>query len=88
MLVKTKDKKAIQKFKTIVKNVNPITPILVGYYKYNAYIIEISKGASIFNNRNPIYGVTTMKNDKHLTQLSNVFSSLSKAKKYIKTYLV
>jgi hypothetical protein len=81
-----KNQEAKEVFHTIFKgHKNFFTPDSLAYYKCKKYFIELSEGKRIFNEYEPLYGVTVIDRykRKHLHNISKPFHDLDEAYEYI-----
>ncbi len=62
---------------------NFMTPNTIWRKMFDNYAIELSSGQAIFQPERDNYGVTVIKDNKHNTDLSDLFTSRKEAEDYI-----
>ena len=73
-----------EEFSAIVKGRNFVTPNILGYVEIENGVAKISEGRGILS-KDPIYGVTIVKNGKHDYELSKPFHDWKKLKQYVQS---
>lgn len=72
-------------FRAVMGGKNIFTPIILDYREIKGGVVEISRGKQGDEFFGGKYGVTVVRDGEHMSDLSDLFESLTEALDYIKT---